>query len=238
MTNEKGMEEQPRIRFEEDLQELLDQGWTPTFKKRVGRWYMQKWGAGARIVPRELEDIAREAYDRRMAERARTKDSTLQVQLRAKRLDERRPILEKEIETTAWFHNLILDLGHYTYHKIVQYVPWGEEHAQDEAKALKLLQSYIDDLVKLRENVDELRRLEVENMLAEQFLRRYDEVLDQLMERVKKQDLIIQAMLQDLCPECQQRALARLITMMSLTQFSQPQKPQKQPQVRPQPQKQ
>jgi hypothetical protein len=236
MTNEKGMEEQPRIRSEEDLQELLDQGWTPTFKKRVGRWYVQKWGAGARIVPHELEGLAKEAYDKRMAERARMGDERLQVQLRAKRLDERRPILEKEIETTAWFHNLVLDLGRYTYHKIVQYVPWGEEHSQDEAKALKLLQSYIDDLVKLRENVNEYRALEVENMLANQYLDRMGELLEQAAERIKKQDLIIQALLQDLCPKCQQRALARLITTMSLTQFSQPQKPQ--PQVRPQPQKQ
>lgn len=147
----------------------------------------------------------------------------MQVKLREQRLDTKKPILEKEIEKAAWFHNLILDLGHHTFTKIVRYVPWDLECAQDEQKALNLLTSYVDTLVKLHKQVEEYRATELKLILAEQYLEKMGEAIDRLMERVKKQDMIIQSLLPNLCPGCVQRALARLIVTFSLTQFGQQQ---------------
>jgi len=186
------------------LEEMLEEGWSPTFKKSVSRWYLQK-----RVGNKVLGKVVPRRYDRIMEQIKRQKDLELEgggegegdeakdekevesdekYARRILRADEKsaktKPIVKKDLEDTVWMHHLYHDLGRYTYHKLVRYVEWTKDELNSPTRAFDTLSRFLDGLLDLHQNPRVIVDLETENALLKTQL----EIAQQgwMLERVLK----------------------------------------------------
>jgi hypothetical protein len=132
--------------------------------------------------------------------------------LRAAREDAGRPILTKEIEDAAWFHNLLHDVGKYVFHRLVKYVDWTEEHARDAEKAFEAIARFVDNLVEVGvEKAKVLEELKVENMALDAYLVFAVDLLQKAKERLMEYERFTELAAHTICPRCRAKLMAQLI---------------------------
>ena len=114
----------------ENLQQLIMQGFRPSYHKRLKRWILRKkvYGKDSMVyVPNEFSDVMQiiKAYNmmkKKEEKLADASDYVLEGSLREIPKDERKPIIKKEIEDAAWTHNLYHDLGKYAFTQLVKFI--------------------------------------------------------------------------------------------------------------------
>jgi hypothetical protein len=115
-----------------------------------------------------------------------------------------KPIVAKEIEDAAWFHNLLHDVGNHVYHSVVTHVVLGEEELRDYEKARAKIVAYYDVLESLMAEADKVVEVEVENAELSFALE-----LEQA-HRAKLQRFI-DVVTAGMCRECRIRALTTFV---------------------------
>jgi hypothetical protein len=151
-----------------EYQDLIDAGWRPS--KKRSRWYLQKWLNGTvktKLIPRKydklIEQIASKLPPRPRKREVADEDWASEMRTTEERIARRKPFIQKELEHTAWFGNLILDIGHYAYQKLQRYVDWTEEDISNEILAKEKICRLIDVLIAIHENPGVVGELELEN---------------------------------------------------------------------------
>jgi len=193
------------------LAEAIKAGFGPTYKKPVKRWYLQKRGEKAILVPKEYDEVIREIYElRKKAKQAKeAEDYEKRIREAHKRSDQ--PVLAKEIEDAAWFHNLLHDLGKYAYHRLVKYVKWGPDEVEDPKAAFNRLSGFLEELMKFREDAARLQELEEELAVSEIYLTAYQDALERLASQLRTYKWYSDLMVRVMCPMCKQRALNQIV---------------------------
>jgi hypothetical protein len=134
------------------------------------------------------------------------------IRLRKARADEARPILAKEIEDAAWFHNLLHDVGKYVFHGLVKHVDWTEEHVRDEEKAFEAIAKFFDSLVEAGvEKAKALEELKVENMALDAYLTFSIDLLEKARDRLLEYTRFADLAARTVCPSCRLKLMAQLI---------------------------
>lgn len=155
-----------------ELRQIAENGGRFYYDK-TNNSYIVKFRGGRRYVSKKLNDSAfiywqmqrMKENERNMKEDSVLKENAKLIEyLYSATKDPNKPILAKEIETSAWFHNLIHDLGTFTYHFLASRVEWTVEDIKDEKKALKKL---CERLINLYKNEKEIKRVEELKMDAE-----------------------------------------------------------------------
>jgi hypothetical protein len=139
-------------------------------------------------------------------------DSKEAARLREARADVARPILAKEIEDAAWFHNLLHDVGKYVFHRLVKYVDWTEECVKDEEKAFEAVAKFFNSLVEAGvEKAKVLEELKVENMALDAYLTFSVDLLQRAKERLMEYMRFTELAARTICPRCRMKLMAQLI---------------------------
>jgi len=155
-----------------ELRQIAENGGRFYYDK-TNNSYIVKFRGERRYISKKLNDSAFIYWQmQRMKENERNmkedcvlkEDAKLIEYLYSAAKDPNKPILAKEIETSAWFHNLIHNLGIFTYHFLASRVEWTVEDVKDEKKALKKL---CECLINLSKNEKEIKRVEELKMDAE-----------------------------------------------------------------------
>jgi len=199
----------------EDAQKLWKAGYRPTRKGK--KWYLQRRigkSVKALFMAKEYSPVMKALYEE--LHKAAPEDIESEGAIHRERKDERKPIRLKEIEDAAWFHNLLHDLGKFTYHRLVQKVEWGEEEIADCEAAFKRLSARVDALLAMEQDPELLERLELENMRLEAIAFTFKDLWERASEslRVYKwyTDLLIASM--DL--NSRQRALNQIVASSAI----------------------
>jgi hypothetical protein len=125
-----------------------------------------------------------------------------------------KPILVKEIQAAAWFHNLCSDLGNYVYRKLARYVDWEQEDLKDPDRAFKKLIGIFDGMLELREDAKALEKLKTENelldILSSYLLNVFAKACDCLERYDNMFKLLTEEIPQILCSSCKERVMAKL----------------------------
>ena len=151
-------------RLPPELVELIELGYKPTFHRATGRWYLQKRigkKVSRKVVPKEYDDVMARLRSLLDREEGKAIQNMYKQHLKLRETVKRseKPIIAKEIEDSAWFHNLLHDLGKYAYHRLVRYVDWTPEDVKDYKKAFDKLSDMLDNLMMLIEDAKKLERL-------------------------------------------------------------------------------
>jgi hypothetical protein len=162
------------------------------------------------------EEERRRAEEERLRAAKQAADREASKALRAAREDARRPILVKEIEDAAWFHNLLHDVGKHVYHRLVKHVEWTEEHARDEGKAFEAIASFFDNLVEAGiEKAHVLEELKVENMALDAYLTFAVDLLERARDRLTEYVRFAELAARTVCPRCRAKLMAQLVAMQA-----------------------
>jgi len=157
---------------------------------------------------------------KRITRKVKAEDVELAKQTFAEREDSRKPVRQKEIEDATWFHNLLHDLGKYTYHKLVRYVKWTEEDMTNPEHARKTLTSYIDTLQALIEDSGKIQQLEDDKTLLEMNQFRIQHLLDVAVNGVKMLKGYNDTLISCMTPECRLRALKQMLVASGMKAMS------------------
>jgi hypothetical protein len=132
--------------------------------------------------------------------------------LRAAKEDARRPILTKEIEDAAWFHNLLHDLGKYVFHRVVRHVEWTAECMRDPERAFETIAKFLDNLFEVGvEKAKALEELKVENKALDAYLTFATDLLEKAKERLVEYSRFTELAARIVCPRCRLKLMAQLI---------------------------
>ena len=169
---------------EQDLaQALMDQGfWGPVVSKVTG--------ISGRKLPKSRRRIP--------------PDEEHEAKIRETAISARKPIVEKEIEDSAWFHNLLHDVGKHVYHSVTTHVQLGEEDLRDYENARKKVIEYYNTLETLKDDALKVLDVEAENAELEYALK----VALKYSDRLKR---FIQVVTAGMCKECRIRALTTFV---------------------------
>ena len=176
----------------EETKSYILEGWGLTWHKRKKRWLFQKKIEGKvqqHHAPREENEILEQVRD--AIERLKTEaklaeaDAEHELELRTTPLQKGKPLIAKEIESAAWFQNLIYDLGLQTYHALVNGIDWDEEDAKDHEKAVEKLTRRLNALLELEADADKLEKVELELERKNILFFGLSEGADKLMEKYK-----------------------------------------------------
>jgi len=202
-----------------DIPSLLEQGFRPVYHKARGQWYVQKRINGRLVqkyVPKHHEPLVKSVYaslsDEHAKRLAEIEDARHIMSLRRARLDERKPLIAKEIECMAWFQHVTFDLGRGAYHMLVGSVEWDEMDMKDADRAVKRLLKRLKSLLRLEEDAARLERLEQEN---ERYLRMIKKLLERLEHVEAQRDWLLMAaniMIGSMCAECSHEAALKMRT--------------------------
>lgn len=141
-------------------------------------------------------------------------DRELALKLRVTPIQPSKPILAKEVEDAAWFHNLCHDLGNFVYHKLAKYVEWEPEDLKDPEKAFKKLADIFNGMLELRENAKLLEDLRAERDMFEACFYAAMDTVNRLTSSLKSCEGVLELYQQTiprLCSSCQQKLLKQLI---------------------------
>jgi hypothetical protein len=163
----------------------------------------------------EKEEERRRAEEERLRAGKHVADKKAAEALRAAREDSRRPILVKEIEDAAWFHNLLHDVGKYVYHRLVKYVEWTEEKVRDEEKAFEAIAGYLDSMMEVAEKAHVLEELKVENMALDAYLTFSLDLLAKARDRLAEYMRFTEVAARTICPRCRAKLMAHLVAMQA-----------------------
>ena len=131
-------------------QALLDQGfWGPVVSKVTG--------ISGRRLPKSRRRIP--------------SDEEHEAKIREVPVSAKKPILEKEIENSAWFHNLIHDVGKHVYHSVTTHVRLDVEDLNDYEKARAKMLKYYDTLEELKDDALKILDTQAENAELEYALK-------------------------------------------------------------------
>jgi hypothetical protein len=231
------------IKAKEELDELLSRGCSLR-RRNDGRWYVYDPAVRkAKLVSKELDKYCEYKYDELMRARggpeekppritsskseegedAETKlkrraDAEEAKRLREAKLDSKRPVVAKEIEDAAWFHNLLHDVGKYVYHKSVKYIDWTEECVKDEDVAFSAISGFVDKLFEQAEDAKRLQEFETENVVLEAYLYFLSDSLEKVVKALAFYKWLVGIASQTLCTSCRLKMLAR-IASSQLVQF-------------------
>jgi len=199
----------------ESAQKLWEAGYRPTRKGK--KWYLQKRvgkSIKTKFIPTKYTPVMKALHEE--VYKAAPEDVEFEEATRHERKDERKPIRLKEIEDAAWFHNLLHDLGKYTYHRLVQKVEWGEDEIADYEAAFKRLSARVDALLAMEQDPELLERLQIETVRLEAIAFTYKDLWERASEslRIYKwyTDLLIASM--DL--NSRQRALNQIVASSAI----------------------
>lgn len=161
-------EPEPDFELPPELASALARGFNPSYKKKRRRWYLQKWKEKPILVPKKYNEVMKQIYDakkrRKLEAKLEKSDEEYELELREKPKEPRKPIIEKEIEDAAWFHNLLHDLGNAVYHDIVRYVHLDGDDLKDPELATEKLIEYNRGLLDMREKAEEYLKVKQQLM--------------------------------------------------------------------------
>ena len=86
--------------------------------------------------------------------------------------DARKPIIAKEIEDGAWFHNLLHDVGKHVYHSVTTHVRLDAEDLNEYERARAKILKYYDTLEELKDDALKMLDTQAENAELEYALKR------------------------------------------------------------------
>lgn len=138
-------------------------------------------------------------------------DRKTAMAIREARKDASKPILAKEIEDAAWFHNLLHDLGNYTYHKLVKCVDWGPEEIADPKQAFNRLSAFLDDLMELKEDAARLQKVEMDRDVLDIYLNFALDLIDELSYWLSAYKWFADLMVRVMCPRCSQSVINHMV---------------------------
>ena len=138
-------------------------------------------------------------------------DEVYHYDLRQKVVDPRKPILTKEIQDTAWYHNLIHDVGKHVVSVLWGQIPWTNEMFKDHAKAYEAFVKRFNTLLELSEKADLVDELRKE-------IKAYDAILLTVLDGVEAMKKIIDnyeryssIVSESLCPSCRTKIMSKLV---------------------------
>jgi hypothetical protein len=89
-------------------------------------------------------------------------DRDVALRLRETAIQPSKPILAKEIQDYAWSHNLYHDTGKLFLLRFAKYISFDDEDLGDSERAFRKVAKLMDELEKLREDVQLLEKLRAE----------------------------------------------------------------------------
>ena len=182
------------LRTPEELTEKLKVG-RLGFHQGKGRWQVYTKEDGGLVtyyVARSLEPLVEKLATEKGEElrkplrgsKAPTKaDKSDRAAAKATRKavkDARKPIVEKEIEDSAWFHNLIHDVGKHVYHSVTTHVRLDAEDLNEYEKARAKILKYYSTLEELKGDALRMLDTQAENAELEYALKRALTHIDKL----------------------------------------------------------
>jgi hypothetical protein len=132
-------------------------------------------------------------------------DEAAGIAIREARKLESKPIIAKEIEDSAWFHNLLHDLGKYVYHRLVKYVDWGAAEIESEKQAFAKLSAAVDDLMRFKDKLAAYEKVKLERDIHEMYLITSMDPLERLTYYLKAYKWYSDLMVKVMCPRCKQQ---------------------------------
>lgn len=150
-----------------DIPSLLEQGFRPVYHRARRQWYVQRRIDGRLVqkyVPKRYEPLVKREYASLSEEHAKRlaeiEDARHIMSLRRAKLDEKKPLVAKEIECLAWFQHVVFDLGTITYLTLAGGIEWDELDARDAERAVGKLAQRLKSLLRLEKDAVHLERLE------------------------------------------------------------------------------
>jgi hypothetical protein len=213
----------------EDLRTYVEAGCSISWSKATRAWNLQtrKLDPTTKTVPKDYahiverikeldEEIARAKQHTAARAEVVKADVEAQTSIREARRDARQPIVEKEIEDSAWFHNLLHDLGKFTYHRLVKGVEWGGDEISDYEKAYEKLSGRLNNLLAMEQDPELLERLTVENMKLEAIAFTYKDLHEQVSQSLRVYKWFTDLLIESMDQNNRQRALNQLIASSAI----------------------
>ena len=213
----------------EDLRAYIEAGCSISYSTATRAWNLQtrKLDPTTKTVPKDFahvvgrikeldEEIAKSQQDTVTRAEAEKADAETQTSIREARRDARQPIVEKEIEDSAWFHNLLHDLGKFTYHRLVKGVEGGGDEIDDYEKAYEKLSGRLDSLLAMEQDPELLENLTVENMRLEAIAFTYKDLYEQGSQSLRVYKWFTDLLIESMDQHTRQRALNQLIASSAI----------------------
>ena len=109
------------VNTEVEVKEHLDQGWSLVYNRSRDRFRLEKFMAGkrqVRYVDKSLNEYCFELKQELLKTPKKVRDREHLEEVVEERIEPRKPIREKQIESLAWYNNLVLDIGRYALHML------------------------------------------------------------------------------------------------------------------------
>jgi len=199
----------------ESAQKLWRAGYRPTRKGK--KWYLQKRvgkSIKTKFIPGKYSPVMKALHEE--VYKAAPEDVESEEATRHERKDERKPIRLKEIEDAAWFHNLLHDLGKFTYHRLVQKVEWGEDEIADCEAAFKRLSARVDSLLAMEQDPELLERLQVQSMRFEAIAYAYKDLWERASESLRLYKWYTDLLIASMDLNSRQRALNQIVASSAI----------------------
>jgi hypothetical protein len=158
------------IASEEEIRQYIRQGWSLVHYKKADRWALQKRMAGKLktiLLKKGLNKVCVKIKEEPKIKAEKTpaklpSDAEHVEDVIDARVDSRKPIEEKTIESLAWYNNLIVDLGRYALHMIESegLVSLEPEDYDDYEKAKPKFLDALDSLKSASKDAGRLMELE------------------------------------------------------------------------------
>jgi hypothetical protein len=158
------------IKSEQDVRNYVGQGWSLVYHKNVDRWELQKRMAGklkSIYLPKTLNSVCAKIKEELKSKAKGTpakmpSDAEHVAGVVEERVESRKPLREKQIESLAWYNNLIMDLGRYALHMLESegLVSLEPEDYDDYEKAKPKFLDALDSLKSASKDAGRLMELE------------------------------------------------------------------------------
>jgi hypothetical protein len=162
------------VKDPEELKNLCDEGYRIYSYRKGGRvYYEARKGNDKKCISKDLSELAEELM-RRQRERpvqptsgstsVHSSDANVIAKVVETRIDERKPLKKRQIESLAWYNNLILDIGRYALHMLESegLAKLDPEDYDDYEKAREKFIAALDDLKKVKDYIPKFKDIEFE----------------------------------------------------------------------------
>jgi hypothetical protein len=209
------------VKTEGEVKEHLDQGWSLVYNRSRDRFRMEKYMAGKRqikYVDKSLNEYCFELKQELLKIPKKIKDRKEVEEVVEERIEPRKPIREKQIESLAWYNNLILDIGRYTLHMLESegLAKLDPEDYDDYEKAREKFIAALDDLKKVKDYIPKFKDIEFER---NHYRLKYDAVLaaaQRMRVALAQQHQLLQACMALM----DKRSLEKLTVLMAMVDLS------------------
>jgi hypothetical protein len=162
-------------------------------------------------VKKEILEQKKDEKSKKEEKIEKVADEVYHHDLRQKAVDPRKPILTKEIQDTAWFHNLIHDVGKHVVSVLWGSIPWTSEMLKDHTKAYDAFVKRFNTLLESVEKADLVEELRKENKAYEAILLTVLDGVEAMKKIIDNYERYSNIVCETLCPSCRTKVMSKLI---------------------------